>query len=389
MKTYILNLLIKLIHTCFPKKETRIVYSSFPDLADNSFALFIYVLEQHPNYENIWLIDSLKDELKFNALIKKYSSSTNYKIVKKMSFVGFYYYFTSKFIFYTHGLFNAFPLSSKQTVVNLWHGMPLKVIGLLDGKTEFLKSDYVIATSTLFQDIMSRACGIDKQNVLVSGQPRNEFLLDPKASLNELFGNKDDQDRQTVLWMPTYRKSNFGEVREDGDSFNDDLMSEHSLDRLNLFLKEANTNCFVKLHPMDISKKDTFKVYSNIVFLDNDSFNMNNINMYSCFSCVDVLLTDYSSIYMDLLILNKPVGFVISDYKSYQETRGFTLDNPLDYMPGEIIYTLNDLIGFLKKSVVLKEDDYSYERLKTNKEFNEVYKNSSERIFNKVIFGNE
>ena len=60
MKKNILNLLIKLIHACFPKKETRIVYSSFPDLADNSFALFIYVLDQHTNYENIWLVDSLK-----------------------------------------------------------------------------------------------------------------------------------------------------------------------------------------------------------------------------------------------------------------------------------------------------------------------------------------
>ncbi|MFK7832129.1 MAG: CDP-glycerol glycerophosphotransferase family protein [Winogradskyella sp.] len=387
MKTYIINLLIKFIHFCCPKKGTRIVYSSFPDVADNSFALFVYVLNQHPKYENIWLVSSLKDELKLRALINTYSNSTNYKLVKKMSITGFYYYFTSKFVFYTHGLFNAFPLSSKQTVVNLWHGMPLKVIGLLDGKSTFLKSDYVIATSTLFQNIMSRACGVKTENVLVTGQPRNEFLLNPKTTLNTLFAHKDAQNRQTVLWMPTYRKSDFGEVREDGDSFNDDLMSEQRLDLLNTFLVKAEANCFIKLHPMDINKKDSFKIYSNLVFLDNDSFNESNINMYSCFACVDVLLTDYSSIYMDLLILNKPVGFVISDFKSYQETRGFTLENPLDYMPGEIIYTHKDLLSFLNKSLVLKKDDFSEARLKTNKEFNEVYKNSSERIFNKVIFG--
>lgn len=386
MKTYILNLLIKFVHACCPKKGNRILYSSFPDVADNSFALFIYVLEHKPNFENIWLIDSVKDEVRYHALIKNYSNSKNYKLVKKISVTGFFYYFTSKFIFYTHGLYNAFPLSSKQIVVNLWHGMPLKVIGFLDGKTEFLKSNYVIATSTLFRGIMAKAFGKNLKDVIVTGQPRNEFLLDPKSTLNKLFANKEAQDRQTVLWMPTYRKSDFGEIREDGDTFNDDLMSDHSLEQLNSFLVKANANCFIKLHPMDINKKDSFQTYSNIVFLDNESFNDNNINMYSCFACVDVLLTDYSSIYMDLLILNKPVGFVISDYKSYEKTRGFTLNNPKDYMPGEIIYTLSDLLEFLKKTIVLKKDDFTKDRLRINKLFNEAYKNPSERIFNKVIF---
>lgn len=385
MYQYILNLFITFIQTCFSKKTTRIVYSSFPDIADNSFAFFIYVIEHHQKYQNIWLVGSLDDELKWRHLIKKYTNSENYKIVKKMSPKGFYYYFSSKFIFYTHGLFNAFPLSKKQIVVNLWHGMPLKVIGLLDGKSEFLKSNYVIATSTMFQDIMSRACGVNKQNVLLTGQPRNEFLLNPKATLNQLFGNKHSQDRQTVLWMPTYRKSNFGEIREDGDSFNDDLMSKGSLDRLNSFLVTANANCFIKLHPMDINNKNSFSSFSNIIFLDNDSFNKRNINMYSCFACVDVLLTDYSSIYMDLLILNKPVGFVITDYESYKESRGFTLDNPLEYMPGEIIYVIDDLLDFLKTSIVLKQDNFLAERLKINMKFNEIYENSSELIFNKII----
>ena len=377
--------ILKCIDSCIPKKRNRLLYSSFPDIADNSFAFFIYVLNNQVEYENIWLVKDLNNIKRFENLISKYSESKNYKIVKKISLLGFYYFFSSKYIFYTHGLFNAFPLSTKQTVVNFWHGMPLKVIGLLDGKKEFLKSHYVIATSTMFQDIMSRACGIDKKNVLVLGQPRNEFLLEPKATLNELFAKKSSKDLTTVLWMPTYRKSTFGEIREDGDLLDDDLMSTNNLETLNEFLKKSGANCFIKLHPMDVNTVDSFREYSNLVFLDNESFNHKNLNMYSCFASVDILLTDYSSIYMDLLILDKPVGFVINDFKSYKNSRGFTIDNPLDYMPGEIIYDNKDLITFLHTSILLKEDKYAAQRAKINLEFNEVYKKSSERIFNTII----
>jgi CDP-glycerol glycerophosphotransferase (TagB/SpsB family) len=379
-----LKSIFELFHSLFPKKSDLIVYSSYPDFSDNSFAFFIYILKNKPEYNNIWLVDSLEKE-KYEKIVTLYSKSKNFKIVKKVSVLGFYYYFKAKYIFHTHGLFNAFPLSKKQTIVNLFHAMPLKVVGLLDGKKEFMPSHLTISTSKLFQQIMSDVCGLPLDKVLITGQPRNEFLFDEKATLNELFNPYDDQSKKTILWMPTYRKSDFGEIREDGTSYGEDSLSEKSLNELNNFIKKTNANCYIKLHPMDVLKKENFPVYSNIFFLDNTSFVDQNVNLYSCLSSVDMLITDYSSIYIDFLLLNKPIGFFISDFQKYKESRGFTFEKPLEYMPGEIILTTKDLIMFINKTFVLKIDDFKEKRIIINSKLNEVYKDASQKIFKKVI----
>jgi len=380
----VLSLIIKLLHFLFPKKSNMIVYSSYPDFSDNSFAFFVYILKNKPKYRNIWLVDSLEID-KYKKTVTTYSKSKNFKIIKKASLRGLYYYFRTKYIFHTHGLFNVFPLSNRQTVVNLFHAMPIKVLGLLDGKKEFMPSHLTISTSKIFQQIMSDVCGLSLDKVLISGQPRNEFLFDEKATLNALFNPKEDENERTILWMPTYRKSDFGEIREDGISYSEDSLSEKSLNKLNNYLKKINTNCYIKLHPMDVLKKESFHSYTNIFFLNNNSFVDKNVNLYSCLSCVDMLITDYSSIYVDLLLLNKPIGFFISDFEKYKESRGFTFKNPLDYMPGEIIFTMKDLITFINKTFILKIDNFTEKRIDINSKLNEVYKDASEKIYRKVI----
>jgi|TARA_B110000971_G_scaffold113694_1_gene116649 CDP-glycerol glycerophosphotransferase (TagB/SpsB family) len=380
----VLSLIIKLLHFLFPKKSNMIVYSSYPDFSDNSFAFFVYILKNKPKYRNIWLVDSLEID-KYKKTVTTYSKSKNFKIIKKASLRGLYYYFRTKYIFHTHGLFNVFPLSNRQTVVNLFHAMPIKVLGLLDGKKEFIPSHLTISTSKIFQQIMSDVCGLSLDKVLISGQPRNEFLFDEKATLNALFNPKEDENESTILWMPTYRKSDFGEIREDGTSYSEDSLSEKSLNKLNNYLKKINTNCYIKLHPMDVLKKESFHSYTNIFFLNNNSFVDKNVNLYSCLSCVDMLITDYSSIYVDLLLLNKPIGFFISDFEKYKESRGFTFKKPLDYMPGEIIFNMKDLITFINKTFVLKIDNFTEKRIDINSKLNEVYKDASEKIYRKVI----
>ena len=380
----VLSLIIKLLHFLFPKKSNMIVYSSYPDFSDNSFAFFVYILKNKPKYRNIWLVDSLEID-KYKKTVTTYSKSKNFKIIKKASLRGLYYYFRTKYIFHTHGLFNVFPLSNRQTVVNLFHAMPIKVLGLLDGKKEFMPSHLTISTSKIFQQIMSDVCGLSLDKVLISGQPRNEFLFDEKATLNALFNPKEDENESTILWMPTYRKSDFGEIREDGISYSEDSLSEKSLNKLNNYLKKINTNCYIKLHPMDVLKKESFHSYTNIFFLNNNSFVDKNVNLYSCLSCVDMLITDYSSIYVDLLLLNKPIGFFISDFEKYKESRGFTFKKPLDYMPGEIIFNMKDLITFINKTFVLKIDNFTEKRIDINSKLNEVYKDASEKIYRKVI----
>ena len=59
------------------------------------------------------------------------------------------------------------------------------------------------------------------------------------------------------------------------------------------------------------------------------------------------MITDYSSIYFDYLLCNKPIGAVWEDIEEYKKNPGFCIDVNY-YMKGAFkIYNLSDLIKFI------------------------------------------
>lgn len=381
----ILNYLIKVLRLFICPQNNFIVYHSFPDFSDNSFSFFCYVINTHKEYKNIWLITN-SDKLRYNKLIANYTESSNYLIIRKKSLLGIYYFCRSKYVFFTHGLFNDIKLSKKQVNINLWHGMPLKNIGHLDHNNRVPKSNFVIATSTFFQEIMSRAFLIKKENVLITGQPRNDFLLSKNYSLQDLVNKNNFDFNKTVLWMPTYRKSIIGDVRKDGESERmNDFFEENYLFKLNEFFLSIKSICFIKLHPMDYLDVNDFNTFSNVVFLNNSSFEEKGISLYSVLQKTDLLLTDFSSIYIDYLLLNKPIGFLISDFEQYSNSRGFVFENPKEFMPGEIITNKNELIPFIEKVLFSKQDDFEEKRIITRNIFHVPRTKFSENVFNTIF----
>jgi CDP-glycerol glycerophosphotransferase len=384
----ILKQLIKILRLIIEPKKKFITYHSFPDFSDNSFSFFCYVINNHKEFKNIWLIND-PDKHKFQKVIAKHTSFTNYKIVKKKSVAGLYYYLKSRYVFHTHGVFNNIPLSEKQINVNLWHGMPLKKIGYLDTNKTVPKSNYVISTSKLFQEIMSKAFSIDLDHVLISGQPRNDLIYTNNGTLLDLINKEKKDFDKVVLWMPTYRKSIIGDVRIDGELETiNGFLNENYLSKLNLFFESINSVCFVKLHPMDFMDVKDFGKYSNLYFLNNDHFEEKGISLYSILHHTDLLLTDFSSIYIDYLLLDKPMAFLVSDFKQYSKSRGFVFENPIEYMPGEIIKKKEDLIPFLENIFIKKEDLFKEERINIRDVFHEPKSNFSENVFNTIFKNN-
>ena len=91
--------------------------------------------------------------------------------------------------------------------------------------------------------------------------------------------------------------------------------------------------------------------------------------------CSDALITDLSSVYIDYLMLNRPLGFFMYSVKNY--SRGFNIDNFEEYLPGEKIYSLDDLIHFVK-NVCCNNDAYEDERMRINGILNPPKDNYSE-----------
>jgi len=385
----LISIILKFIKFFIKTNDKTIVYHSFSDVSDNSFALFIYVINNHFDYRNIWLVDDINKEKEYHKIINNYTKSNNFLIVKKKSIKGLWFFLKSKYIFHTHGIYNKLPLLDDQINFNLWHGMPLKNIGYLDNNALVPESNYLLATSLVFQKIMAKSFNVFEEKVLITGQPRNDFILDEKFNLLALFNLKVDQFQKSILWMPTYRKSILGDIRNDGNIAGViDFLSDESLIKLNESLKDHKSICFIKLHPMDYMNVNDFILLSNIKFLDNSFFAKKGVALYSMLSSIDLLLTDFSSVYIDFLLLDKPIAFVFSDFNEYLNSRGFVFDNVKAYMPGEIITNMNELVLFLENLFVAKNDDFVLQRDGIKSVFHEVKSNFSQNLFNKLVHKN-
>ena len=75
----------------------------------------------------------------------------------------------------------------------------------------------------------------------------------------------------------------------------------------------------------------------------------------------DALISDYSSVAIDYLLLNRPIGFTLDDYDAYTESRGWVFEDPLEYMPGEHIYNVQQFEQFVL-DVKNGKDDYENQR---------------------------
>jgi CDP-glycerol glycerophosphotransferase (TagB/SpsB family) len=233
------------------------------------------------------------------------------------------------------------------------HGMPFKALSdKWFGLTFF---SHVLATSGYFSDYMSKT--FNCKEVYIGGQPRNDKFFDD--SLNHFPGY-----RKIIVWMPTMRRSSkWG--HDDAPSSTDlPILDERSLLEVNDLLVRNDSLLIVKFHPLqDISthRGDL----SNIKFYTQSRIDNEKIDVYSLLSISSALITDYSSVLFDYLLLNRPIGFTIDDARQYVETRGLAFPELFEHLPGSRISTHTQLFDFIS-DILLGKDTYSLERSKMN-----------------------
>lgn len=224
----------------------------------------------------------------------------------------------AQYVFITHSLSDVMPVFyKKQTrVINLWHGIPLKNIEFLDQnmslKQKFNNSikskrtNVFISNSEYFSSIYEKCFRLNRNQIKVIGYPRMEFLKYPekfqKKSINPFIGDK------VYLYAPTFRDYKMSQV-----------IDQHTLEELNKIMIEKNAQFYIKLHPFD-KRNTNVSSYSNINLLDT------NIDIQESLTYVDFLITDYSSIFLDFLVLDKPILLYCYDLEEYERTRGFLVD---------------------------------------------------------------
>jgi len=373
-----------------PKSKNRLLFISAPDLSDNSFALFVHMLEHttHP-YRYTWLVEDLSKRDTYLKMIASYAPLSSKKricFIQKRSLSALWHFMRAKYVFFTHGFFTGVSLPNNQIRVNLWHGMPLKAIGHLNpagDNATIPKASAVIATSPLYQEVMGRAFNLPPQQVWVTGQPRCDLMREPQGCLATL-GIKKGAYESIIFWAPTFRMAKEHDIQDGTFNGTLPLMQEGDLERLNTHLASMNACMVVKLHPMDILNTYALSSLSHIVILQNDALQEKGCQLYSLLSEVDILLTDLSSIYIDFLLLDRPIVFGIDDLEAYQAARGFVFEEPQAYMPGVQVHSVNALIDALTQLIVNKEDAYAQQRQALKARFHTHDRDFSKRVLERL-----
>jgi CDP-glycerol glycerophosphotransferase (TagB/SpsB family) len=245
----------------------------------------------------------------------------NIKVAYRYSPRGVWLYHRSKYIFFTHGLFSFWRPGARQKVVNVWHGMPIKNIGLLDGKNrrDIEQFNFTIAYNQWFRQIIANAFGVSQDKILISAHPRIDgMLVEPRIERLHLPAYKF-----LTIWLPTYRQSVYGDVRVDGNIIKDIFSANSDLSSVDAVLRGNECVCLVKPHPMSKANKEEFSQYSNIIYIDENTIRDLEITLYQLLGQSDFLITDVSSVYFDYKYTNRPVIVYCPDFAEYKKSRGF------------------------------------------------------------------
>ncbi|WP_167956031.1 CDP-glycerol glycerophosphotransferase family protein [Anaerosporobacter faecicola] len=356
--------------------------------ADNPRYLYIYINEHYKDLRPIWLTH--------NKNVVTLLREQGYEAYYYHSLKGIWFGFRGKvYIFDNYSKDIDFWTSGGAVKINLWHGTgnkkanhdnlfdfvrhprnrKEKIITWLRRLSDEKPYHYTLATSEPLAIITSSAFNTPLEHVIIDGYPRNDAMrLDdfPKV-MNELEKKNyknivrwKEEGKKILFYMPTFRDSEtkFFEIMD--------------LDRFNTFLQNSNLMFGIKLHPKSKLKKEFSKIeYSNIFNIEAD------IDPYTFMGKVDLLVADYSSVYSDFMLLDRPVVSFFYDYEEYSHNTREGYVSFDEYMPEERAFNMDELMN--KISSVLKNDKHKKDRLKSKQRMFKYYDtDSSKRLKEKI-----
>jgi len=269
----------------------------------------------------------------------------------RRSLRGLYHCLTAKYYFYNTYIGDINQYVARGAIkTNLWHGSPLKKIefdiesgplahiyhaqgplGRLRNSLKFhqqhITPDIMLSPSPVIDPLFSSAFRITPQQVIRSGNPRSDYYKrypNHKKSLKSIF---NVQYNQVILYVPTCHDV----AQTQGNKSL--TLSQSQMDRmchydkgfdwskLSQQLQKNNQLFLIRFHPNEAHLGKRLGQYPNII--DISSWQ----DVYSILHEVDLLITDQSSLFIDLLLHRVPILF----YRFNQKEESTQLRETYDY----------------------------------------------------------
>jgi CDP-glycerol glycerophosphotransferase (TagB/SpsB family) len=257
-------------------------------------------------------------------------------VMDKYSIASLLFILSSRVVVLSHSARDAYISRRKRGrfIVQLWHGVALKRIeGLMlprGNRIAFRHRQRLIRRNAQIYDLVASSSETDRQvnaaafrvppeRVKAGGLPRYDYLSPGFVWPPDLASQREQlkitlRGRHLILYAPTFR---------DSGTTLDDLISEKHLAAIHELCRHENAVLGIRSHPYRIHEVDSFCDGDLIINLSPDRITEAAIPL----EAADILIVDYSSIWVDFLIFRKPIIGYVPDWKKYvTEDRGFIHD---------------------------------------------------------------
>jgi CDP-glycerol glycerophosphotransferase len=252
-----------------------------------------------------------------------------------------------------------FWLSRGARLLNLWHGVPLKAIEFDVGQgplgrvyrsgpwsplrlaflDRFKRPDLVVSPSRfLTERCFTSAFRVGADRCVEVGYPRTDPLFDAegRSEVAARLGLAAEVEAATTVigYFPTWR--------DDGRDFLGD--AGFSFDDLDRHLAAAGRFLVFKAHPNFGDLVPRGRRWGHVAVLD-PSIDLNDV-----LPLCDVLVTDYSSVAFDFLLLDRPIVYFLPDHDRYVDRRNLYFEVE-DMTAGPVVTTVDELYATLSSDV--------------------------------------
>jgi len=396
---------VKLLDKIIPKNNNQMVICS-NSLRDN--LLFFYLYLQEGGFKGLKMVlltkgnsyDEIERELSqdnFNDIFPNFKEKIdNLEIIKFRTITGLWNFIKSKYVIMkeSDGYYQSyFQNNSHKIFVCLWHGIPMKTIGLLNKETNIKNQNkkdfnwtYFLVSSEIEKEIMKKSWKLSDDEIIIQGYPRNEYLL--KNKKNELLKKEiryrienklDFKPTKIIMYAPTYRSikpTKFFPF----DDFEIKVLEEYCEQNDVLFILRTHINEYND--EQDGLMKLNNLLESKYFILGNDFIEMQNYLLI-----IDMLITDYSGSFFDFLLMDKPIYIIPYDYSEYEKRRGFSIDMS-DIISNLSITNFAELTERIDKSQLYNENLKDFFEFSKNQFHNYLLKDSlsiSENILSEIF----
>lgn len=375
----------RILSLCVPVSEKKVVFISFHGrgYSDNPKAIYEEMQkdEKFKDYTFVWVLRDI---------------SQTPKGAKGVPYMHWSYFITmasSKYWIVNCKLPKYIFKKQNQIYLQTWHGTPLKRLGhdieaeagmtfYRSGLTleqmrctyddDVKKYNYMISPNKFCTRIFPHAFHISKEKLIETGYPRNDILYkateEKKKSIMEELGIP--AGKKVILYAPTWRDNSYVakgytfELKADFHKWKEQLGEEYVV----VFKPHYSI-----INSLRTDQKEGLDAF---LFCIDPNFDISKL-----YIAADLLITDYSSVFFDYAILERPIYFYMYDKEEYgKQLRGFYLDVDKE-LPGEIVVTEDKLLQ------LIKSQRYDFDKLKEfNKEFNSFQGGCSSRKVIEILF---